>query len=45
MPMEPRDGQRVAPFKLSPDPCKQGPFAGYSGLDRINSTAKKLPEG
>lgn len=43
--MEPRDGQRVAPFKLSPDPCKQGPFAGYSGLDRINSTAKKLPEG
>lgn len=31
----------MAPFSLSPDPCKQGPFAGFSGLDRINSAARR----
>lgn len=41
MPMERRDAQRVAPFSLSPDPCKAGPFAGFTGLDRINSAAKR----
>ncbi len=41
MPMERRDGQRVAPFSLSPDPCKVGPFAGFSGLDRIHSAARR----
>jgi RNA-directed DNA polymerase len=39
--MEPRRAQRVAPFKLSPDPSSVGPFAGFSGLDRIHSAAKR----
>lgn len=39
--MERRTAQRVAPFSLSPDPCKSGPFAGFSGLDRINSAARR----
>jgi RNA-directed DNA polymerase len=43
--MEPRDGRRVAPFSLSPDPCKVGPFAGFSGWDRINSAARKPSNG
>ena len=31
----------MASYSLSPDPCKQGPFAGFSGLDGINSAARK----
>jgi len=44
MPMEPRKPHRANPFKLTPEPCSDGPFKGYVSLDRINSAARKDPE-
>lgn len=43
MPMEPRKSRRVNRFQLQPEPCSHGPYAGYTGLDRINSAARKNP--
>jgi group II intron reverse transcriptase/maturase len=42
--MERRGAQSVDRFSLSPDPCKAGPFKGFSGLDGIHSAAQRLPE-
>jgi len=39
--MEPREARRVNQFKLTPEPCADGTFKGYVGLDRINSAAVK----
>jgi RNA-directed DNA polymerase len=39
--MERRPGQQVAPFRLSPGPSLDGPFSGFSGLDRIHLAAKR----
>jgi len=44
MPMEPRESRRVNRFELTPEPCSNGPFAGYWGLDRINSAARRNPD-
>ena len=44
MPMEPRESRRVNRFELTPEPCSHGPYAGYTGLDRINSAARRKPE-
>lgn len=39
--MERRKPRSVNRFKLSPEPCADGPFKGYERLDWINSAAKK----
>lgn len=41
MSMERREPHRATRFKLTPEPCSQGPFKGYVRLDRINSAARR----
>lgn len=44
MPMKPRESRRVSRFQLRPEPCSQGPFAGYTGLERISSAVRRTLE-
>lgn len=38
--MERREPHRANCFRLTPEPCSDGPFKGYVRLDRINSAAR-----
>ena len=42
--MEQRGSHRANRFKLTPEPCSNGPFKGYVRLDRINSAARSKPD-
>lgn len=42
--MEQRGSHRANCFKLTPEPCSDGPFKGYVRLDRINSAARNNPD-
>lgn len=44
MAMERRGARNVNQFRLAPEVCKDGPFAGYARLDWIHSAARRNPE-
>lgn len=43
--MERRGTRQASPSRLMPEACTDGPFKGYTGLDRIGAAARKLGEG
>ena len=45
MRMERRGTRRADQLKLMPEPCTDGAFKGYIGIDWISSAARRLGEG